>query len=1310
MIGGTSGDDITAGGDHDVVFGDHAEIDYSRPVDRNVISRFMRNADGGGDDTIHGNLGDDFLFGGQGGDNIEGNEGQDDIVGGHNVVFGDDGDDHIDGGDAEDVILGDNGVIKRNLLSTELGTWETYLAPFETVVIRDPQPFDDQDLIEGDDTLLGGSGMDILRGQRGADEIRGGDDSDEIIGGLGADNLFGDAGQDFILADAGQILRDFNDDGTPQLNRDGTWHRDLITESIGRVMDIIPMDPAGLINLPSDLADRLLAADHIVMGGISLPSGTPSVDFVSGQWQTVALLIDNVGVDGTTDDDTVDGGSGEDVILGQSGDDDLRGGADNDTLIGDHGINTVNFETDLPQMLAGYRLIGVDSGADTLSGIDLALPAFGQLFVPDLVATPGALVAEAPRWDQVSPVNEALATIANDDDLQTSDDLRITPSLVMVPTFVDHTEVLHGNDTLRGEAGDDLLFGDELLVVSELQTGLTPIENSLQRANATVAAAMQAFEGLVLDHETHRVEVLSGTITDATMRVGSDSLYGGDDDDTLVGDQAIHRLPPTRVLPAGTTSTESASSLQGFFSSLELIGDDATQLVATAHLNVVELLVADAEAARPSLPAITSSNANYVQHRQLVFGQDTLDGDAGIDTLLGDRGQFIAPLTTGTEGDLPQSALADGITPSEVQGIVDSLDAQALAFRIELDERREARSVNVVEALGLMTPLNRIAYVPSWDRQLSKDTIKGGDDADLIGGGDVVVASPLIQTTPTNATELLELDRHVEAILDQIAEADRGRVPSSFTDHMARVQLRESVTDQLLPSARIGAIEATWSIDEDTIEGGDDNDSITGDHFAFVTPVLLNDPTQHLVLSRSDYGIGFLEDSMGLFLDNDVLGRVNVGLSKDVIHGEHGNDTLLGSVGDDTITGGDGDDTLRGGNQRDDLDGGSGTNVIRSDGGNYPNTTLRESLGSLRFDSTSAITTNLFLDAATNASAPSNWTTPGGTGTTSDETGDPDPVAPPVPRTVTLSRPDVTITDPTNAVIGQSIVFESFITDSPGGAVQRFLWEVTDFDGNVVAAATGATFIFTPPSEGTYQVKVVGEDTDNGQGEAMVDVQAFAQRLIADSANPGKFILMLGGTEMTDDIRLNDVRRQPESVEVRQRSMGTWVRTVYDNISRIDVYAGEGDDDISGDRQLVIPLRLFGGPGDDKLRGGAGNDYLHGGAGDDRVLGQRGEDVMIGGLGSDRVDGGRGDDLIITEDLTAVPGTTDVDSLMSRWSNSSDSVADRVTDLIGDLTSAIEFDGVIDRASGGGGSEWFFAQLSDEIRQRRNNTDVKTLF
>lgn len=56
---------------------------------------------------------------------------------------------------------------------------------------------------------------------------------------------------------------------------------------------------------------------------------------------------------------------------------------------------------------------------------------------------------------------------------------------------------------------------------------------------------------------------------------------------------------------------------------------------------------------------------------------------------------------------------------------------------------------------------------------------------------------------------------------------------------------------------------------------------------------------------------------------------------------------------------------------------------------------------------------------------------------------------------------------------------------------------------------------------------------------------------------------------------------------------------------------------------------VAGGRGDDRPRGGRGDDVIRARRGDDRARGGDGDDALFGGPGADRLAGGRGDDLIV---------------------------------------------------------------------------------
>ncbi|MCC7333449.1 MAG: right-handed parallel beta-helix repeat-containing protein [Pirellulaceae bacterium] len=86
------------------------------------------------------------------------------------------------------------------------------------------------------------------------------------------------------------------------------------------------------------------------------------------------------------------------------------------------------------------------------------------------------------------------------------------------------------------------------------------------------------------------------------------------------------------------------------------------------------------------------------------------------------------------------------------------------------------------------------------------------------------------------------------------------------------------------------------------------------------------------------------------------------------------------------------------------------------------------------------------------------------------------------------------------------------------------------------------------------------------------------------------------------------------------------------------LFGGEGNDFIAGGAGNDS---LFGNEGDDTLQGDEGNDHIDagpgrdvvsGGEGDDTLEGGDGDDVLSGGLGNDVIDGGAGDDLIAGEE------------------------------------------------------------------------------
>jgi Ca2+-binding RTX toxin-like protein len=86
------------------------------------------------------------------------------------------------------------------------------------------------------------------------------------------------------------------------------------------------------------------------------------------------------------------------------------------------------------------------------------------------------------------------------------------------------------------------------------------------------------------------------------------------------------------------------------------------------------------------------------------------------------------------------------------------------------------------------------------------------------------------------------------------------------------------------------------------------------------------------------------------------------------------------------------------------------------------------------------------------------------------------------------------------------------------------------------------------------------------------------------------------------------------------------------SIGGFEVNTGASNDSVTVSSNVPIPVTLRGGPGHDRLWGGAGNDKLVGGPDRDILRGRAGDDSLFGGAGADRLFGGNGDDFLVGGD------------------------------------------------------------------------------
>ena len=110
--------------------------------------------------------------------------------------------------------------------------------------------------------------------------------------------------------------------------------------------------------------------------------------------------------------------------------------------------------------------------------------------------------------------------------------------------------------------------------------------------------------------------------------------------------------------------------------------------------------------------------------------------------------------------------------------------------------------------------------------------------------------------------------------------------------------------------------------------------------------------------------------------------------------------------------------------------------------------------------------------------------------------------------------------------------------------------------------------------------------------------------------------------ETTGDSRV-DTYYANNHVIVQDSMTGTVVDRFYeDTFQMIWFLGGSGNDNFNNGTDL--PSLVFGGAGNDTLRGGPASDVLYGGTGDDSLIGLEGNDNLYGEAGKDTLNGGSG--------------------------------------------------------------------------------------
>ncbi len=554
----------------------------------------------------------------------------------------------LEGGEGDDLLIGGTGL---DSLDGGLGNDELHgNVGADTIVGGD-----------GDDEIYGDEGFDTIDGNDGDDEIHGGDDGDIINAGEGLNLVYGDGGDDTIT---GGSLRDVIYGGEGDDDIFGLGGRNVLMGDSG-IDEIFGGQLADLIDGGND-GDFLygMGGDDSIYGG----QGDDLIDSASGDDY----------VDGGSENDTIDGGNGVDIIHGGAGDDTIDGGADDDQLFGEagddeifgrNGVDTISGGDDSDTIHGGSDndIIHGDAGNDTLEGGVGDDQLFGdsgddtiygniQSLRADDTTVPGFtdndLIYGGSNRDEIAggAGRDTIYGEEGDDVLQGNEDVDTIDGGGDNDTIYGHDAINYqrggtdGPDDILGGLGEDVIYGG-------------PADDLIRggKGNDTIFGedgrdAIFGDEGNdTLDGGPQSDEIDGGVGNDIILGAGdADILYGNDGFDTMEGNDGDDTIRGNNQadLIYGDDGDDNIAGNSGNDTIRGGNGDDTIRGNQGDDL-LLGFSGVDTISGDEGNDVIYGNNGNDILHGNV--GNDRLYGELGDDVLFGDDGNDV--LEGGAGGD-----------------------------------------------------------------------------------------------------------------------------------------------------------------------------------------------------------------------------------------------------------------------------------------------------------------------------------------------------------------------------------------------------------------------------------------------------------------------------------------------------------------------------------------------------------------------------------------------------------------------------------------------------------------------------------
>jgi len=926
-------------------------------------------------------------------------------------------------------------------------------------------------------------------------------------------------------------------------------------------------------------------------------------------------------LDGGDDDDHLFGEAGEDGLAGGEGNDELRGGDDNDGLSGGPGSD---------------HLYG-DAGQDELNGDEGADHLYGGADADSLQGGAGDDTLHGDEGGDYLYGDEDNDTLYGDD----------------------------GNDVLQGGQGADTLHGGNGADV--LWGHLDPSGEDAEDYPEDSASDLLYGEG---GGDTLRgqggADRLVGGWPSAPGEFdeadGTDWVYGGADDDGILGGNGTISLSPVSVnlVSAGSEAADylygeggddliygqgGADQIAGSTGSDEIYGGDGAD---TVHGHEGDDLIyggADGDTLYGDIGVDTvqgeggadtiyggSGNDLLYGHSPTGIGDDnavdTIYGDAHSDTVHGGGG---GDLIWGNAGDdyLHGDSGADVIHGDSGNdhiwghhnpgtgddGAADILYGDAGVDTIEGDDGPD----QIYGGTG-----NDLLY-----GEAGVDTIHGNEDADEIHGGtegDLLYGDTGDDTIYGDSGDDQIWGNEQDDLIWGLAGSDTihgSEGADEIYGHSSTGAGDDAATDYLFGDA--GYDQLFGNAGDDEMDGGTDNDVLYGQAGS---DRMIGGPDDDLLTGGDGADVMAGDGAAAAAPDGDTRAGdgddlLYGGAGADVMYGNDGFDRLYGQAGGDTIHGNDGADYVEGGEDTDTLYGEAGDDVVWAGAG--VDNELHGGDGNDVLTGSDVGADRVYGDAG------SDWL-------------------------YGLGGADAL----------------------HGGADDDYLVGGTGED--VLEGDAGADELHGGIDADTlYGHSVSGAGDDAAPDELFGD--DGADTLYGQDGDD-----VLHGNADGDTVHGGAGRDRIEG--------GTGADTLYGEAGDDRMFAGPGPDDA-----------LYGGDGGDVLTGGDDRDFLYGEAGEDLLYGQGGNDQIRGGSGDDMADGGAGSDNIHGDaGADVLVGGDGADTIRGHGVAGPDDNA--VDTLIGDKGSDdnspeagnddLSGDGGNDRLYGEGGDDTIRGNLGDD--------------